>query len=1437
MAARVVLGVQYGYESRTHRGSRPLRATSRLDLQLRHRPFDTATIEEEFGDQLRETFALQELQEVSRELKLTQTPVEPMDPEESGDAVEDLDPVWKAHSGGSRPSSHSTKKRSGVVAPLPLASAAPPAASPGSAPPAAQGVGGSGPASGTGGAAADVAPARWVIHPGWRPKVCWDLVVTAMVFFSVIELPFRIGFSVETSAVLIICDWVMDSCFVLDIVLTFFTGYHNECEVYVTNRRDIALRYLRGFFVVDVVSVLPIDHTVEALRSNNSGGTEFRVMRLLRLAKLARLGRLRRLTELLERHLHMHTLNMLKVMAEVVFLIHMLTCLCYWMSPPCADGMSEPCPDGTADQDRDWGSSWVRMFEIDRLDLGSRYLASFYLTTATLMAVGYGDIFPASTAERLFSIVVQLTGAIIFGFILSGVTNVIESSNPRGAERKKRNAEIKEWLQSRNLPPALRQGVWRHFQYLMTQRSIFKDEPEILRNIPTTLRNAIVEQICLQYVQKLQRIFGQEDRSLVAELAVLLQPLQVAYGECVVEAGEPPTDFFTVSTGTIEGLLDEEGIADLEELHKTGARSIPGLDRSAPPPPATERALSVHSLHERAQQTPARYTQMGSATSRRPLPHRPGGQLRRGRKPLEELLSPTGLKNGLSFGRTSKGENAEPDPDYVLVAIYQEAEALSDFPVSPVRLQGGDRRSELLALNKELLNNALMQFPGACERYSARQREVQVQLWEACISSELQRMRSPVHGTKARRMKSKILIGGEASEVARLNPEVFSYMRLDELRFEQVFATRTLDPETGGKVTDNETDADVLKRYIVPPHHSRKVKWDLFVGAMVLYSVMVIPWRFGFGIDPGGFSEAIDYTVDFLFFVDICLSFRTGYLDSEGGVNTIPSHIRIRYIRSWFLIDLISTLPWCSIVGAVVPSASQNTAAGRLLKFTRLTRMLKMARVIKIARLSKLAESSVDVSTTLIRLVGMCTKIFVPAHILACFWYYFTSAGTSGHDPCGAGLLGCGSAEANLPGPSHWIESQHRKYNLSHAVASSADTDSTVDKYVISLYWVFTTMTTVGYGDVVPTNNMERLFAVGVMLFGATVFGYIISTIAEMSNEHNRDALGLNMSLLRYYGTEQHFSERMQKLMRFHYGFWYQEMTPRQEESRLLAKLPPALRKEVIKYIHRHVISSIPLFRKQLPDWFVAAAVRLLEPQAFCAGEVIISEMQAGPRQDVFFVHGGHCESYWLTAIAAGASFRSGTGRRRSQAIKAEGPCVCGGGCEDECPGRLLDVYPPGSAFGYEFILQDSSFAPFIDHKKMMVRCSRAAPCFLYALRHGTLTDINRHYPEFGQVVQEVLGDTILREGRRWHKARKRRMVWLEDYQTSAPWLKPSSPRESSPKPALRGDGPRNSPSPLRSEGRLSPGTEESPGSHDGVDIREIMPPGAVVHHGGLGSG
>ena len=50
-------------------------------------------------------------------------------------------------------------------------------------------------------------------------------------------------------------------------------------------------------------------------------------------------------------------------------------------------------------------------------------------------------------------------------------------------------------------------------------------------------------------------------------------------------------------------------------------------------------------------------------------------------------------------------------------------------------------------------------------------------------------------------------------------------------------------------------------------------------------------------------------------------------------------------------------------------------------------------------------------------------------------------------------------------------------------------------QYTFSIYWAFTTLTTVGYGDITPTNDAERMYTVGALLVTALISGYIISNI------------------------------------------------------------------------------------------------------------------------------------------------------------------------------------------------------------------------------------------------------------------------------------------------------------------------------------------------------
>ena len=63
------------------------------------------------------------------------------------------------------------------------------------------------------------------------------------------------------------------------------------------------------------------------------------------------------------------------------------------------------------------------------------------------------------------------------------------------------------------------------------------------------------------------------------------------------------------------------------------------------------------------------------------------------------------------------------------------------------------------------------------------------------------------------------------------------------------------------------------------------------------------------------------------------------------------------------------------------------------------------------------------------------------------------------------------------------------------------------DKYIASLYWSFSTITTVGYGDIVPSNKWERIVAIMSMVVGVTAFGYFMGSMTSMVQAWNESKL------------------------------------------------------------------------------------------------------------------------------------------------------------------------------------------------------------------------------------------------------------------------------------------------------------------------------------------
>eukprot|EP00601_Ochromonadales_sp_CCMP2298_P003116 CAMPEP_0173170510 /NCGR_PEP_ID=MMETSP1141-20130122/1271_1 /TAXON_ID=483371 /ORGANISM="non described non described, Strain CCMP2298" /LENGTH=758 /DNA_ID=CAMNT_0014092399 /DNA_START=42 /DNA_END=2315 /DNA_ORIENTATION=+ len=262
--------------------------------------------------------------------------------------------------------------------------------------------------------------------------------------------------------------------------------------------------------------------------------------------------------------------------------------------------------------------------------------------------------------------------------------------------------------------------------------------------------------------------------------------------------------------------------------------------------------------------------------------------------------------------------------------------------------------------------------------------------------------------------------------------------------------------------------------YITDPAGPLKLSWDLIVAVVVLISVILVPLRLGF--EEHETSQALiilEWIMTAIFAVDLCLNFNTAYVDEKQSmVYSRLRRIARRYLGFWFWIDFVSTVPLDNIIG-IFASASA-LANLRALKVLRMFRLFKLFHIFQLGEMIQ----SLKIPPLVLVVLTVMAQIFFLAHIFACFWHYI--ALPSGDDQ-----------------PRTWLtEFDFEKENM-------------YERYIASMYYIIMTMLTIGYGDIHPTNDVERFYSIITMLTGGVVFGAMISRLATVIEKRNPEAKAL----------------------------------------------------------------------------------------------------------------------------------------------------------------------------------------------------------------------------------------------------------------------------------------------------------------------------------------
>jgi CRP-like cAMP-binding protein len=180
-------------------------------------------------------------------------------------------------------------------------------------------------------------------------------------------------------------------------------------------------------------------------------------------------------------------------------------------------------------------------------------------------------------------------------------------------------------------------------------------------------------------------------------------------------------------------------------------------------------------------------------------------------------------------------------------------------------------------------------------------------------------------------------------------------------------------------------------------------------------------------------------------------------------------------------------------------------------------------------------------------LIKMFFSILYCAHCIACLWYL------------------CGVAA----GEDGWVA----------GLGDSVDPSSIPRMYLVSFYWSFTTMTTVGYGDISGATALEQGFSIVAMGIGGFTFALIVGGIGDLITRAGvaEAAYSSMMSELKEFlnskGVEKDLAMRV---IKYHENLYGNRTVF--DEKTIFDRLPRSLRSEVVLHMYGGVVSRIPLF-------------------------------------------------------------------------------------------------------------------------------------------------------------------------------------------------------------------------------------------------------------------
>ncbi|XP_051849830.1 potassium/sodium hyperpolarization-activated cyclic nucleotide-gated channel 3 [Antechinus flavipes] len=393
----------------------------------------------------------------------------------------------------------------------------------------------------------------WIIHPYSDFRFYWDLIMLLLMVGNLIVLPVGITFfKEENSPPWIVFNVLSDTFFLLDLVLNFRTGIVVEegAEILLAPHA-IRTRYLRTWFLVDLISSIPVDYIFLVVELEPRLDAEVyktaRALRIVRFTKILSLLRLLRLSRLIryihqwEEIFHM-TYDLASAVVRIFNLIGMMLLLCHWDG--CLQFLVPMLQDFPPD-------CWVSINHMVNHSWGRQYSHALFKAMSHMLCIGYGQQAPQGMPDVWLTMLSMIVGATCYAMFIGHATALIQSLDSSRRQYQEKYKQVEQYMSFHKLPADTRQRIHEYYEHRY-QGKMF-DEESILGELSEPLREEIINFTCRGLVAHMP-LFAHADPSFVTAVLTKLRFEVFQPGDLVVREGSVGRKMYFIQHGLLSVL-------------------------------------------------------------------------------------------------------------------------------------------------------------------------------------------------------------------------------------------------------------------------------------------------------------------------------------------------------------------------------------------------------------------------------------------------------------------------------------------------------------------------------------------------------------------------------------------------------------------------------------------------------------------------------------------------------------------------------------------------------------------------------------------------------------------------------------------------------------------------------------------------------------------